>query len=121
MELQFVIKNNQLLDIEIVGATGLEVIESNTTLKEVLETKMRIDNPAKTFTCSLKSGELDNVDEDTLVFHANSANILAKVWAIKQGDEAGEPSLNALMLLRNALILLVKLDLEIDRLRSQLK
>ena len=121
MELQFVIKNNQLLDIEFSGATGLEVIGSNTTLKEVLETKMRIDNPAKTFACALKSGELDNVDEDTLVFHANSANVLAKVWAIKQGDEAGEPNLNALILLRNALMMLIKAELEIDMLRSQLK
>ena len=91
------------------------------TLKEILETKMRIDNPAKTFACSLKAGELDDVDEDTLVFHANSANILAKVWAIKQGDEAGEPNLNALILLRNALIMLIKAELEIDMLRSQLK
>ena len=121
MKLRFVIEDTKLLDIEIVGASGLELIGSNSTLKEVLETKMRIENPAKTFACSMKASELDNVDEETLVIHAHSADTLAKVWAIKQGDETGEPSLNALMLLRNALMLLIKAELEIDMLLSKQK
>jgi len=40
MKLQFVIKDSKLLDIELVGASGLELIGSNSTLKEVLETKL---------------------------------------------------------------------------------
>ncbi len=121
MKLRFVIEDNKLLDIVLEGCSGLEIVGSNSTLKEVLETKLRIENPAKTFATSVKSGELDSVDEDTLVIHAHSANTLAKVWAIKQNDEAGEPRLNALMLLRNALMMLIKAELEIDMLLSKQK
>ena len=121
MKLRFVIEDNKLLDIEITGCSGLEIIGSNCTLKELLETKLKIENPAKTFASSVKSGELDSVDEDTLVIHAHSANTIAKVWAIKQNDEAGEPNLNALMLLRNALMMLIKAELEIDMLLSKQK
>lgn len=95
-------KNGNIVNVRFEGLDGRERV---TSLKQAL-TVLQVRNPAVAFTENVKSGLYDHVSDEEYERMLHTVEAVSLLWRYKedqQEDKSTQLSMNALMLLANAI------------------
>lgn len=99
---------------------GLDGQERVTSVSQVL-TKLRVRNPAVVFTEDAKAGLFDKVSDKEYNAMLHSVECIAMLWRYKGDrptDKSTRPEMNVLTLLANAVELISRQNIELEKLRD---
>ena len=111
MEIKYEITHDFSIDqVEFVGLTGNEHVFS---VKEALE-YLKVENPGHAFAESVKNGATNELNDEEYEELLSTTRCITGLFRLSDEDETMR-EMNVLMLLRNAIMELVKRDVELRK------